>query len=100
MSVYVGVSMWEFRHMIMCHMFADTEKELDAMAFEIGMKPEWKQMPKRDRGYSSIVHYDISKSKRALAVKLGAIPLDDLYAEVDALERVAKPHKKRRRRVK
>jgi hypothetical protein len=95
MPVYVGVSMWEFRNMIMCHMVADTRAELDEMARELGLKPEWVQLPKRETGVGSLVHYDISKTKRAQAVALGAIPLDDLYAEVDVLSRLAnRPRKK------
>lgn len=102
MSVYVGVPMWEFRNMVCCHMVADTEEELDNMAFVLGLKPEWKQIPKRETGVGSLVHYDIAKTKRNQAIKLGAIPLDDLYAEVDVLDRLAnKPRKKHpKRKVK
>jgi hypothetical protein len=100
MSVYVGVPMWEFRGMIMCHMVADTEKELDAMAFELMLEKEWKQEPKRETGIGSLVHYDISKSKRNEAIKMGAIPLDDLYAEVDVLDRLANRPRKKHPKVK
>lgn len=99
MAVYVGVPMWEFRNMVMCHMVADTGRELDAMALKLGLKPEWKQIPKRETGIGSLIHYDISKSKRNLAIKLGAIPLDDLHAEVDVLDRLAnRPRKKHPKR--
>jgi hypothetical protein len=95
MSVYVGVPMWPFGRMIMCHMLADTEIELDEMARKLGLKLEWKQGSKRDKGFGSLVHYDISKSKRAQAISLGAIPLDDIHAEVDVLDRLAsRPRKK------
>jgi hypothetical protein len=49
-----------------CHMVADSEAELDALAAQIGLKPEWKQegvMP----------HYDLTASKRKLAVEAGAV---------------------------
>jgi thymidylate synthase ThyX len=36
----------------------------------------------------NLVHYDISKSKRAEAVQLGAIPLDTLDEEADMLDKV------------
>lgn len=88
MSVYVGVPMWPFGNMIMCHMVADTEEELDEMATKLGLR-RWKQVPRRDKGVGSLVHYDIAKSKRAQAIKLGAIPLDDMEAEADVLERLA-----------
>jgi hypothetical protein len=52
--------------MIMCHMIADTEAELHAMADRIGVARKWFQRkPSGD-------HYDIALSKRALAVGLGA----------------------------
>ena len=91
MSVYVGVPMWPFGRMVMCHMVADTERELDAMAFELMLRREWKQHDpdKKPGTVGALVHYDIPKSKRALAVKLGAVPLDDLYAEAEVLERLA-----------
>lgn len=95
MSVYVGVPMWQFGRMIMCHMVADTEEELDEMADAIGVARKWKQLPKRDEGAGSLVHYDIAKSKRALAVKFGAVPLDDLHAEVDVLERLSRKPRRR-----
>lgn len=50
-----------FRY-VMCHMIADTEEELHAMADKIGVQRKWFQGD----------HYDITKTKRALAVKAGA----------------------------
>jgi hypothetical protein len=52
-----------------CHMTADTEEDLDAMAVKIGMKLAWKQHPGNPRR----VHYDLTPSRRALAVKAGAV---------------------------
>jgi hypothetical protein len=89
MPVYVGVSMWELGRMIMCHMVADTEAELDAMADKIGVARKWKQERPDRRGIGGLTHYDIAKSKRALAVKHGAIPLDTLHEEAEVLERLA-----------
>lgn len=76
--------MWPFRGMIMCHMFADTDEELEDMARKIGLSPAWIQKPRESIG----PHYDISKSKRAWAVLNGAIACDDLEAEVEAFETV------------
>jgi len=67
MAVYVDEAIWPFRGMVMCHMFADTEEELNAMADKIGVARKWIQ---RRPG---LLHYDIAKAKRALAVKAGAI---------------------------
>ena len=52
----------------MCHMWADTEIELLAMARRIGLEDRWIQ-----RG--SITHFDLTKSKRVLALAAGAVPL-------------------------
>jgi hypothetical protein len=94
MSVYVGVPMWEweFGRMIMCHMVADTEQELDDMADKLGLRRAWKQENPRGRKHGTVgalTHYDVSKGKRTQAIKLGAIPLDDLEAEAAVLERLA-----------
>ena len=52
----------------MCHMIADTHEELIAMASSIGVDSKWIQHKSTPRE-----HFDICKSKRELAVKLGAI---------------------------
>ena len=55
----------------MCHMIADTPSELHDMATRIGVSIRWFQFPPK----ASFPHYDISKTKRALAVTAGAIEL-------------------------
>lgn len=50
------------RRYIMCHMIADSEEELHAMADRIGVLRKWYQGD----------HYDITQSKRTLAVQSGA----------------------------
>jgi hypothetical protein len=57
--------------MVMCHMMADSLDELHAMADRIGVDRKWVQ----DADRPSHTHYDISLSKRALAVKAGAIEI-------------------------
>lgn len=69
MSVYVDEAVWPYGRMVMCHMLADTDDELHAMADKLGVSRRWHQNTK----YS---HYDICKSKRALAVSFGAIEID------------------------
>ena len=73
MSVYVDPSRWPFGRMVMCHMWADSEDELLAMADMIGVARKWVQRPPK----ASWVHFDIAKAKRALAVKYGAIETDE-----------------------
>ena len=66
MPVYVDDVFIPFGRMKMCHMIADTEEELHEMAGKIGMKREWFQSGFRP-------HYDVSKSKRKLAIESGAV---------------------------
>jgi hypothetical protein len=54
--------------MKMCHMMADTTGELLAMADRIGVARKWLQ-----RAGEKFEHFDICKSKRALAIEAGAI---------------------------
>ena len=80
MAVYVDPAVHPFGRMIMCHMWADTLDELLAMADKIGVQRKWIQgHPELSFGKhrnASWVHFDISKGKRALAVKHGAIETD------------------------
>lgn len=66
MSVYVDNMRASYGRMIMCHMIADTDDELHAMAARIGVARKWFQ------DTLSGPHYDIALSKRALAVEYGA----------------------------
>lgn len=69
MTVYVDDMAAEFkpkhrpgRTYVMCHIIADTDAELFAMADRIGVARRWHQGD----------HFDITKSKRALAIAAGA----------------------------
>jgi len=66
MTVYVDESKYVLGRMVMCHMVADTVEELNEMADAIGVDRKWIQK-------GTLLHYDICKTKRALAVKNGAI---------------------------
>lgn len=74
MSVYVDKAIYGYGRMVMCHMIADTPDELHAMADRIGVARKWFQDPLTMN--VSTPHYDICKSKRALAVEAGAIECD------------------------
>lgn len=75
MTVYVDNARHGFGRMVMCHMFSPDLGELHAMADKIGVARRWFQnpltMPK-----VSWPHYDIAQSKRALAVRHGAVECD------------------------
>lgn len=80
MPVYVDDAKLPFGRMLMSHLWADTDAELIAMAGRIGVNRKWIQgHPTLSFGKhrnASWVHFDICQSKRALAVKLGAIETD------------------------
>jgi hypothetical protein len=75
MSVYVDAAAHPFGRMIMCHMFSPNIDELHAMADRIGVARRWFQDP-RTMQKVSWPHYDIARTKRALAVQFGAIECD------------------------
>jgi hypothetical protein len=70
MSVYVDTMRAKYRQMVMCHMIADTDDELRAMADKIGIKQKWHQGD----------HFDICLAKRALAVAAGAVEITQRQA--------------------
>lgn len=72
MGVYVDNMRAAFGRMIMCHMIADTDDELHAMADRIGVARRWWQSPEKTSGS----HYDIALSRRKLAVAHGAVEID------------------------
>lgn len=63
-----------------CHMFADTREELDAMAVKIGLRRSWIQYPDTAKE-----HYDVTMSRRAAAIKAGAVELPIRSPEWKAL---------------
>ncbi len=69
MAVYVDRSKWKLGSRTMCHMLADTEAELHAMAARIEPRNRYQRN-------ASTPHYDVDMSERALAVRLGAIEID------------------------
>ena len=69
MSVYVGPSLYPYGRMVMCHMVADQLWELLTMAESIGVARWFQAKP--------YPHYDVSKGKRALAIRLGAVETDE-----------------------
>lgn len=71
MTVYVDNMQASFGRMKMCHMLADTDDELHTMAACIGVDRKWWQSPAKTSGS----HYDIALSKRALAVRAGAVEI-------------------------
>lgn len=75
MSVYVDAlfdvrpemvtGRWPYKQA--CHMTADTHEELEAMARQLRLQPQWIQ----HRGRPT-EHYDLTPGKRAQAMRLGA----------------------------
>ncbi len=62
MTVYVDTMQAHFKGMLMCHMIADSEQELHAMAAAIGMQRKSYQGD----------HYDVPMQMKQLAIQMGA----------------------------
>lgn len=72
MSVYVDAAIHPWRGKKWCHLIADTEEELHAFAIgKLGLKRAWFQVKPE-----GIDHYDITESKRDVAIMHGAIPIN------------------------
>ncbi len=69
--IYVDAAIHDFGRMVMCHLTADGLDELHAAAQGIGVARRWFQ-----NHPGSTPHYDVCKSKRALAIKRGAVEVD------------------------
>lgn len=88
MTVYVDDVEHEFkknafRTYKMCHLWADSLDELLAFVDRIGVARRWLQQPPK----ASWVHFDIAKSKKRTALRLGAV-LTDRYGPVEHVARL------------
>lgn len=59
----------KWRGSVVTHLFADTVDELHVFAGKIGLNRSWFQV-------GSLPHYDLTPSKRALAICEGVVILD------------------------
>jgi hypothetical protein len=64
-SVYVDDMRAGFGRMVMCHMVADTHRELVEMADKIGVQRKWIQKPG-----TRYEHFDVALAAKAKAIKL------------------------------
>ena len=62
MTTYVDHARLRYRGWLMSHLVADSPEELEDMARRLELREEW--------GQGS--HYDVTESKRAAAIRLGA----------------------------
>lgn len=62
MTVYVDDSKIPHRGTVWCHLMADSFSELEGFARKLNLHPSWRHGD----------HYDLTPSKRAKAVQLGA----------------------------
>lgn len=69
--IYVGDIEYPFRDMLMSHMAAPNIEALHKFAEKLGLKRKWFQ------DSDTFPHYDICKSKKKLAIKLGAVEVSD-----------------------
>ncbi len=68
--VYVDDMAQPYGRLVMYHMLADSSEELLAMADKIGVARRWLQRPGEPGE-----HFDVCQTKRALAVKAGAVEI-------------------------
>ncbi len=68
--IYVDNPIHPWKNKLWCHLVADDIQELHDFAQNIGLKREWFQ------NHRIQPHYDITASKRELAIRLGAIPIE------------------------
>ena len=83
MTVYVDDVRHRYRGMIMCHMWADSQAELLAMADRLPIERRWLQKPPK----ASWEHFDVSLSMKMKAVRLGAV-LTDKYGPLEHAARL------------
>lgn len=83
MTVYVDDVRHPYGRMFMCHMWSESLDELLAMADRIGVARKWLQRPPA----ASWTHFDISLSKKALALAAGAV-LTDKFGPVEHVARL------------
>ena len=83
MTCYVDDVEHRFGRMKMCHLWADSLEELYAMVDRIGVQRKWLQKPPS----ASWVHFDISLTKKRLAIEAGAV-LTDKYGPVEHVARL------------
>lgn len=91
MTVYVDDVRHPFGNMVMCHMWADTDAELLAMADKIGVQRKWIQghptLSQERFKKASWVHFDVTLSKKAQAIRVGAV-LTDMYGPSEHTSRL------------
>ncbi len=66
-KIYVDEAIFPYRNQMWCHMYSLNVWALHDFAKSIGLKRSW------FRAREEFPHYDLSPSKRAKAVKAGAI---------------------------
>lgn len=86
MAVYVDDVRHHFGRMVMCHLWADDVDELLNFVDKIGVQRKWIQgHPTLSFGKhrdAQWIHFDISLSKKALALQHGAV-LTDKYGPAE-----------------
>ncbi len=80
--VFVDAAINRWNKKLWCHLTADSLTELHEFADRLNLKREWFQ------NHKLIPHYDITKSKRAIAIKLGAIAITTEERAAEVIKRL------------
>lgn len=87
MTVYVDAAIHQWRGRRWCHLFSEDLDALHDFAQRIGMQRRWFQKPPK----ASWPHYDITASKRRIALDLGAVEADRWTTAITA-KRIMVPY--------
>ena len=68
--IYIGTLEYRYSGMVMSHMASPDLEELHAMAVKLGVRRFFQKSERHP-------HYDICKSKKVLAIQLGAVEVSD-----------------------
>lgn len=83
--MFTTVPTKKWRYKSACHMFGTDLVELRAIASMINLKPEWEQV-----AGNGVIHFDLTATKRHLAIHQGAVPLKGNREVVNAMELACK----------
>ena len=85
MAVYVDFLIdYGWKYGPSCHMMADEMEELFLFAESIGLKRSWLD----DKAGSLVPHFDLTRGKRELALKKGAIEITDRKTLAEIIDRL------------
>ena len=84
-QMFTTIPSKKWRYKTACHLFGTDLAELRPIALSIGLKPQWEQI-----AANGVIHFDLTASKRVLAIRKGAVSLKDGKEVVEAMKLACK----------